>query len=264
MHDRSAVSLSRATPPERPEFMRSVHRTIAVVALAAIGSAEAGEFPIYGTWPQPGGAGTPLTLTYSYAGLFGSLENANTGRPFDDAVLMAAFESALADYTTFLPIHFVEVVDSGPPIGTGEYDPTGHADIRIGQMESVGGANAYAYFPGDSASGLAGDIVFSRDAFNGWTEFLFYVVAQHELGHSLGMGHEVEGEQPSPQGPGLGYDGQRIPLNAGSITALSGAYGRGRGSVTPLSAVPLPAGGPILVVGLTTLASRRVVTRADR
>jgi hypothetical protein len=231
---------------------------LAAALAAAPGARAAGYFPMYHTWPQPGGKGAPITLTYSFVNLLdGSLVDAVSGMPLPRELLRDAFEKSLWDYASILPIHFVEIRDSGPPPESGEYDPTGRADIRVGQVPHVDGANAYAYFPFDPASGLAGDIVFNAGrAGHGWTPALFYAVAQHELGHSLGMGHFVAGEPP--QDPGLfqnaAYAGPRFPLDPGHVVALQGAYGAGEGSVSP---IPLPASAWLLAGALAALLAGR-------
>ncbi len=223
-------------------------------------AAWAGYFPVFDTWPQPDGPGSALTLTYSFSNLLdGSLRTIG-GTPLPAATLRAAFETALQDYTLFLPIHFVEVEDRGGPLPeTGRYDPTGLADIRIGQVAAIAGANAYAYYPSSPATnGLAGDIVFNAGRGGlGWTVSLFHAVAQHELGHVLGMGHYVTtGDLPAP------YDGPVYPLEPEAVAALQAAYGAGRGSVTPLSAVPEPGPSALLLAGLAALAWRARQRRA--
>ncbi len=232
----------------------------AVVAVAAacatgLGAAPAlaqGYFPIYSTWAQPDGPGSDITLTYSFSNLLDGSIRDGSGQPWSAQALRGAFEAAFADYAAFLPIHFVEVEDAGPPPATGQYDPTGLADIRIGQVPHVNGANAYAYFPPTGpGNGLAGDIVFNAQRFGlAWTLPIFYAVAQHELGHSLGMGHFVAGDaaQAAPL-----YDGPLFPLDERAIAALQGAYGAGLGSVTPLSPVPEPATTVLLAVGVLAL-----------
>ncbi|WNB76613.1 matrixin family metalloprotease [Methylomonas koyamae] len=219
---------------------------------------EAAYFPIYSSWPQPGGPGTPIELTYSYANLLnGDLRDGRTGLAIDPQLLTAAFEAALWDYAAILPITFREIADAGPLPETGEYDPTGLADIRIGQVERVAGANAYAYFP-YPGSGLAGDIVFNATRFGSdWSLTLFYGVAQHELGHSLGMGHALE-DAPSANAAQLSaYAGPLFPLQDNMVSALQAVYGAGQGNVIPLSSasVPLPDALWLFTTGLGLLGA---------
>lgn len=204
--------------------------------------ASAGYFPMYSKWEQPGGLGSPITLTYSYINLLdGGILDGTTGDSIPAPMLKSIFETALWDYANVLPIHFIEVIDSGPQPETGQYEPTGLPDIRIGYVPHVDNANAYAYFPNE-ASGLAGDIVFNAERFGfDWSTVLFYAVAQHELGHSLGMGHFLDEDPPTTDllfGES-NYQGPKFPLTVDMLSALQGAYGSGVGSVT--AAVPLPA-----------------------
>ncbi len=200
----------------------------------------AGYYPMYAAWPLAGGIGSPITLTYSYDNLLdGALQPARGSSALANDALRGAFEAALWDYAAVLPIHFREVRDNGPLPESGEYDPTGLADIRIGQVAHIDGANAYAYFPFDTASGLAGDIVFNAERFGaGWSLTLFYAVAQHELGHALGMGHFVNSDDGVLPGTlPSAYDGPLFPLAPDMISALTAVYGSGHGSISP---IPLP------------------------
>lgn len=228
----------------------------ALFALACLfsGTAWAGHYPMYASWPQPGGSGSAITLTYSYDNLLdgGIADRWGTPLPADD--LRAAFEQAFSDYAAILPIHFVEAADAGPLPESGQYDPAGLPDIRIGHVPHIDDANAYAYFPMDTdISGLAGDIVFNAQRFGfGWTTAFFYGVAQHELGHTLGMGHYVDSDAPVEGELAYSvYTGPVYPLNEGTIAALQGVYGAGTGSVTPLSAVPEPKAWAMLLAGLS-------------
>lgn len=222
------------------------------------GTAVAGYFPVFSTWSQPDGLGSQITLTYSYSNLFdGSIKDFATGEAIPETVLRSAFEIAFQDYANFLPIDFVEVLDTNGPLPeTGEYNPAGLADIRIGQVAHVDGANAYAYFPLEG-SGLAGDVVFNAGRFGSdWPTTLFYGVAQHELGHSLGMGHFIADDPLdfSVAAQNSGYTGPLFPLDTRIIEALQGAYGVGTGSVSP---IPLPASFWLFASGLIFLFSRK-------
>jgi hypothetical protein len=241
--------------------LRPIRRACLTLACLLPASVWGGYFPMYASWPQPGGAGSPITLTYSYSKLLDGSMASGAGIPISASVLKSAFEQAFADYTAILPIHFVEVADAGPLPETGQYDSAGLTDIRIGQVAHIDDANAYAYFPMNTEiSGLAGDIVFNAERFGfGWTATLFYAVAQHELGHTLGMGHSVEGAPGDTLLviEGSIYVGPLFPLDAGMAVALQGVYGAGTGSVTPLSPVPEPAGWISMLAGLALVVWRR-------
>ena len=206
----------------------------------------AGYYPMYSSWEQPGGPGSELTLTYSFSNLYdGSILDFTTGKAMDISLMRSIFARALQDYADVLPIHFIEIVDNGPLPESGEYDPAELADIRVGQVAHIDDANAYAYFP-FTGSGLAGDIVFNAERFGyNWFPALFYAVAQHELGHSLGMGHYLDDEideliyfDDLTYSQQSSYTGAVYPLHPEMIIALQNVYGIGVGSVTPIS---LPA-----------------------
>ena len=224
------------------------------------GTAWAGYYPMYASWPQPDGAGSEITITYSYSNLFDGHVVDTTGQPFSTTVMRSAFEQAFADYAAFLPIHFVEVTDTGPLPETGQYNPAGLADIRIGVVPHINDANAYAYFPQNTEiNGLAGDVVFNGERFGyGWSPVLLYAVAQHELGHSLGMGHYIDDDTHTDSVlANSDYSGPIFPLTRMTITALQNVYGSGIGSVTSLSAVPEPRTWAMLVAGLSLLVFGR-------
>lgn len=238
-----------------------VRRLVGALTLAglfAAAPAQAGHYPMYASWAQPDGPGSELTLTYSFSNLLGGGMRDAEGVALPASLLRSAFEQALSDYAAVLPIHFVEQADGGPLPETGEYDPAGLADIRVGLVAHISDANAYAYFPFSAASGLAGDIVFNAGRFGaGWTPLWFYAVAQHELGHSLGMGHYESGDAPAAVPAQLSvYEGPVFALDGEMVIALQGVYGSGTGSVTPLSAVPEPQAWATLLAGLGLVAAR--------
>lgn len=240
--------------------LRQLVGALTLAGLFVAAPASAGHYPMYASWAQPDGPGSELTLTYSFSNLLGGGMRDAEGVALPASLLRSAFEQALSDYAAVLPIHFVEQADGGPLPETGEYDPTGLADIRVGLVAHISDANAYAYFPFSSASGLAGDIVFNAGRFGaGWTPLWFYAVAQHELGHSLGMGHYDIGDAPAPAPAPAQlsvYEGPVFALDSEMVSALQGVYGSGIGSVTPLSAVPEPHAWAALLGGLGLVAAR--------
>ena len=60
-------------------------------------------------WPQPGGSGSAVTITYSYSNLLNGQLQGLTATELKQAV-----EEALSEWAAYAPLHFVEVADSGP------------------------------------------------------------------------------------------------------------------------------------------------------
>ena len=94
-----------------------------------------------------------VTITYSYVNFTdGSLPGG--ALPED---LIAATEEALGLWAEVAPLHFVEIVDSGPAPSEAFYAPDTYPDIRIGHHFIDGGSGvlAHAYFPREGQVGLA-------------------------------------------------------------------------------------------------------------
>ena len=172
-------------------------------------------------WSQPGGLGSPVNITYSFSNL---LDGGLNGISAEQAE--AAIEEALAEWSQYAPLEFTEVTDSSS------------VQIRIGHDYIDGQSNtlAFAYFPGNAD--ISGDITF--DSGDSWNTSLFLETAVHEIGHSLGLGHQSGGTNaimnPTIQnrynGPGSAF------LYQDDIDGIRSIYGSGRGSVNPLGGNP--------------------------
>ena len=189
-------------------------------------------------WVDPDPETPGFQITYSYSNfldgtLFGGLSTEQ---------LVAATEEAFGLWASVAPLHFVEVVDTGPPADDEPYDAAAHPLIRIGHHFIDGGSSvlAHAFFPSDD--GLGGDVHFDNgDIWNinpNNPGIDVIEVMTHELGHALGLGHETELDAIMNPFYGGRYNGLGtgflLPDDIGGIQFL---YGEGEGSVTPLRIV---------------------------
>ena len=196
------------------------------------------------TWNQPGGKGSPLTLTYSFTQ--GFLNNI-TG--LTAAQAKASIEKAFEVVAQYVPINFVEKSDRGPNAATvlsntGRRTQANEPQLRFHNrfVNGPGGTLAFAYFPSEALA-VGGDMFFDQE---NWQSPGFFVeTVIHELGHALGLQH-VTGVNaimnPSIQRrfDSLG----EADLLPDDIQTLRRAYGAGTGSVTTLSGSPSPAPAP--------------------
>jgi matrixin len=212
--------------------------------------------PIAG-WPQPGGRSTPVAITYSYSNLLdGSFLS------ITPAELRAATEEALQLWARYAPLDFIEEPDSGPPPSDVAYDASGVPQIRIGHetMTQI----AHAFFP-TAGSGLAGDV--HLDSGVPWTigagHWNVLEALVHELGHALGLQHEVnEIAMMNPAYPTMRYDGLGSAfLFPADIAAIQALYGTGVGAVQPLSPTPEPATALLVGGAFLCAASARARRR---
>jgi hypothetical protein len=218
--------------------------------------------PIVSSWPQPGGLGSPIYLTYSYENMFdGGLLMPN-GQPLPAALIKSSIEEALRLWASVVPVHFTEVEDNGLPYGT---PGATFGDIRF-RHKYINGpdppppadpiAKAQAYYPG-FFSELSGDVEY--DDGDRWQESGTRPVPDilgatiHELGHSLGIAHS---QLPTAnmywiftRYSGLGEGA----LTQDDVTSIRANYGAGVGSVTPL--VPEPTLVALLAGGLLAMWS---------
>jgi hypothetical protein len=213
-------------------------------------------------WPQPGGPGTPVVLTYSYSNLLdGGLPGALTA-----AELRSATEEAFGLWSRYAPLNFFERPDTGPPPADVSYDAKDSPGIRIGYQPIENSAIlAQAYFPFlAETEGLAGDIHFNSvgsftwaigDAFNG---FDYLEVITHEIGHAVGVEHILYADAIMGPYYGARYHGLGTAfLFPADIRAIREIYGAGVGSV---HAVPEPSALLLVLTGVVF----GIVTRLHR
>jgi hypothetical protein len=227
------------------------------------GGLASAQFALIGQqWPQPGGKGTPVTITYSYQNMFDGGLRMPDGQPLPSDLTRRSIESALGLWASVAPLHFVEVPDDGTPIDGG-YPNGQFGQIRfrhiyingpdIPGQQPIAKAQAYYPYPG---SNFAGDIEFDHS--DPWQEVGTLSVPDilgatiHELGHALGLAHSNDPQANMywifrrGAGPGSGA------LHADDIAGIHAIYGSGVGSVTPL-AIPEPAS--IVLITLALVAS---------
>jgi hypothetical protein len=207
-------------------------------------------------WTTPSGGG-PITISYSYSNLLdGTFLEISPGE------LRQATEEALRLWSSYAPLHFIERSDAEGLATDLPYPAAGHSQIRIGHHESS--ELAHAYFPGQD--GLAGDVhVASGVPWSvGTGHWNFLETITHELGHSLGLPHElVEPAIMNPSYPTHRYGGLGTAyLYPSDIRALQAIYGAGTGSVTPMTATPEPATCLLVAGGLALVARARRRGRA--
>jgi hypothetical protein len=275
----NADGIFTASVSVSPRNMRAVNtrRVLAFLAfsLALFAAESARADPL--RWPQPGGLGTPVGLTYSFSNLL-------DGRFSPQAApteLRAATEEAFGLWSRYAPLNFFERPDKGPLPSDESYDAKGSPDIRIGYHRIEDGtilAHAYLPFLVDR-EGLAGDIHFNSipsftwvigDAFNG---FDYLEVITHEIGHAVGVEHILYAE--AIMGPWYGhrYHGLGTAfLFPADIRAIRDLYGSGVGSVHgsgvgSVHAVPEPSTVLLVLTGilwgpLTRLQRARLEQRA--
>jgi hypothetical protein len=245
-----------------------------------------GQYNLEGSqWLQPGGKGSPITLTYSFQNMFDGGIKMPDGQPLPTSIIRGSIQEALGLWASVAPINFVEVPDDGLYYGSS----TQHGEIRFSHLyingvdPAVGDpiAKAQTYFPpsdGVSGDGLPGDVQFDDgDAWQVVGTFHqpdILGAAIHEIGHSLGLAHStgvipgeywtypvydangqvVEHDEPMGDADmywifhrfsGLGT-GELFPDDISGIQAI---YGVGHGSVTPLG-VPETFPVKLLVLGM--------------
>ena len=162
------------------------------------------------TWGTKWGAGSPFAggshlagpriaggvVTYSFVAngisTDGDAAVALTSLPTYSACFLTEISNAFAAWARVANVHFVEVSDNGAAFNAS--GATG--DIRIAAHTFDGPSNvlAHAYGPPPNGTSASGDVHFDRAENWGCTagsgKIDIGIVATHEIGHSIGLGHE--------------------------------------------------------------------------
>jgi hypothetical protein len=239
--------------PARSGFYVRLGVGVISVACSLAGSSADAE-PIRAPWAQPGGPGTEVVISYSFSNLFDG-----TFLLVSPWQLRAATQEALGLWASYAPLRFVELPDSGPLPSDVDYAAATHPQIRIGHhaMRDL----AHAFIPDGSSDGLAADIHF--DSGLPWTvgdgQWDFLETVTHELGHSLGLGHELDlAAIMNPSYPQKRFRGLGTAfLFPADIAAVRRLYGSGVGAVERQTPVPEPTAVILVGSGLAVLAARR-------
>jgi hypothetical protein len=153
--------------------------------------------------------------------------NAKFGSP---AAWQNAFLKAAQAWAAQTNINFAVVPDNGAALGSGNYeqgDP-GYGDIRISGFDygSSDPTLASAFYPPPSNNySIGGDILFNLDVNSGWTMAMgggtnVQTVAEHEIGHALGLGHSTVGGVVMWQY----YTGYKVNLYSDDIAGIRNVY----------------------------------------
>lgn len=216
-------------------------------------------------WPQPGGLGTLVTITYSFNNMFdGGLKDHN-GVSLPASLIRGSIEEALGLWASVAPLKFVEVEDEGRnPVTLGNYANGQFGQIRFSHLYYNGPdpptgdpvAKALAYYP--TSGNLAGDVFF--DDGDPWQEVGalhepdVLGAATHEIGHTLGLAHTTVSTAnmywifTRYSGLGTGM------LQPDDIAGIQSIYGTGKGGVFPLAVdVPEPATWVLMLIGTIAL-----------
>jgi Matrixin/PEP-CTERM motif len=213
-----------------------------------------------GKWGDPTmGTGATVTWSLMATGTTYSESGGNSGtfQALGDFMPTGYFNEIVAAFdawATYADLTFIQVPDTGEA-----WNATGSSgDIRLGghTFDGAYGTLAHGYYPPNNGSSAAGDIHF--DVAENWSTtqvgsgFDIFTVAAHEIGHALGLGHELtEAALMNP----YYSESFRGPLQD-DIDGIEKLYG-------PPATAPVPEPGTAMLIatGLMGLAFYKKRTR---
>ncbi len=135
---------------------------------------------------------------------------------------LSALNAAFDAWSAVANIEFIQIADGGGNMGQGDF-----ADIRItgGFLDGPFGTLAAAFTPDlggtSNQSAASGDIVFDSGETTFWNANSFFLVALHEIGHSVGLNHEETNLAIMNPNINLGLAG----LQSDDISGIQSVYG---------------------------------------
>lgn len=173
-------------------------------------------------WPQPGGPGTPVMLSYSV----GTLDDGGLSGALSPAAAHDAVVRALSVWAAHAPLYFVEVGGGG--------DLTfGRGNVPLGNLAQTDGGHVTVDDGPAWGTGAVGGGTLPLD-----------MALTHEAGHALGLAHELHNAAIMNPAIRSGvFDGLLYDDDAAGVHALYGA-GTGRVDALPPPGPP-PAPGVV-------------------
>lgn len=260
--------------------VRGFGRGLAVTLLLAVGGAasSASAYVIGTTTPGKWGSpvfGTGATVTWSLMPSRRIVDGSESSpvalsralSTFMPVGFKGEIEAAFDAWSAVADLTFVEMPDPGSHIVFGDARTV---DIRIAghRMDGASGTLAHTFFPPENLGAAAGDLHF--DIAENWVIGFdgpgidIFQVAAHEIGHAIGLGHELDelalmnpfysedfrGLQPDDiAGAQFLYGARGAVASAGTGALGAGGFGAAAPIVTPVPPTLVLLAGALALLG---------------